>query len=87
MNQPTLHKPISFNTRVRLPDYIYKDKETPVFGIVAGVATRDIIFTYIILLDEPLECPWLGPEFEQVKAVVMSGTELVSEDGLTNWKL
>jgi hypothetical protein len=87
MNQPTLHKPVSFDTRVRLPDYISKNKENPIFGTVVGIASINVIFTYIILLDEPLESSWLEPEFKQVKAVIMPGTELVSEDGLTNWKL
>ena len=27
-------------------------------GSVVGIATRNIIDTYIVLLDEPLECGW-----------------------------
>lgn len=82
MNQPTLHKPVPIGTRVRIPENYYKEKNKLRFGTVAGIASMHVIFTYIIILDELLDS-----EFGELKAVVVNGPELISEDGLTDWKL
>lgn len=79
--QPTLHKPVPMKTRVKIPSYFHADKEKERFGFVAGVASCHVIFTYIVLLDEPLETP-----YGEVNAVVVNGPELEAEDG-SNWKL
>ena len=86
--QPTLHKPIPMNTRVRLPRYFSDPFRTPIFGTVVGISSiheiqaDPFIFTYIVLLDVPLTI-----SYGVVKAVVVSGPELESEDGKTNWRL
>ena len=73
MNQPTLHKPFSVNTRIKLPHYFSSDKDTPLFGTVVGIASMHVIFNYIVLLDKPIQTNY--------------GPELKSEDGKTNWRL
>jgi hypothetical protein len=73
---PTLHKPIPMNTRVSIPML------NGSFGRVVGIASMHVIFCYIVLLDDHLEI-----NDEVVSAVSISGTELVSEDGKTNWRL
>ena len=80
--QPTLHKPIPMNTRVRLPRYFSDPFRTPILGTVVGISSIHVIFTYIVLLDVPLTI-----SYGVVKAVVVSGPELESEDGETNWRL
>ena len=82
MSLPTMHKPVPINSRVKIPNYYSKDKNKNFFGTVVGISSMHVIFTYIVLLDEFLES-----EFGDLKAVVVHGTELESEDGLTNWKI
>lgn len=82
MNQPTLHKPVPIGTRVRIPENYSKEKSQPLLGVVAGISSMHVIFTYIVILDKSL-----NSEFGELKAVVVVGPDLISEDGLTNWKL
>lgn len=81
MNQPTLHKPVPIGSRVKIPDYFDKDK-TPRFGRVAGISSVHVIFSYIVILDKPLQT-----EFGLVDAIIVNGPELKSEDGMSDWKL
>lgn len=77
---PTLHKPVPLDSRVKIPSYFHKDKPSR-FGKVVGIASMHVIFTYIVLLDKPLET-----QFGTVEAVVVNGSELESVTG-ENWKL
>ena len=49
--EPTLHKPIPMNTRVRLDTSIYPGN---ILGTVIGISFQHVIFGYIVLLDEPI---------------------------------
>jgi hypothetical protein len=80
MNNPTFHLPVPMNTRVIVPDYYFKNKN--IAGTVVGVSSIGVIFTYIVLLDQQIES-----EHGYVKAIVVHGPELVSEDGKTNWRI
>lgn len=73
--EPSLHKTIPLNTRVSIP-LINR------VGLVVGISSMHVIFHYIVLLDEEYEIPE-----GKVKAVAVSGTELWSEDGKSNWRL
>lgn len=79
MYEPTLHKPVPLESRVRLP-FHYFGKE--VKGTVVGISSMHVIFVYIVLLDEAQDS-----EFGKVRAVAVPGAELESEDGSTNWRL
>ena len=81
---PTLHKPVPLQTKVRT----IKGSGFPqVTGRVVGISAMHVIFTYIVLLDEPL-FP-LGPELSDGRhdAIAVPGTALESEDGSYNWRL
>lgn len=78
--QPSLHKPVPMNSRVVIPSYFHASK-SPVLGTVVGISSMHVIFTYIVLLDEPIET-----EFGQMRAVVVNGAELTAEDG-SDWRL
>lgn len=80
MNEPTLHKPVLLNTKVLIPTY-YHQEEDRKSGVVVGIASIHVIFSYIVLLDEPLETI-----FGQMRTVVVNGPELEAPDG-SNWKL
>jgi hypothetical protein len=77
--EPTLHLPVPMNSRVRIPDTFLGGKAT---GTVVGVAMEHVIFTYIVLLDESHQAP-----FGEIRAIVVPGPLLTSEDGLSDWKL
>lgn len=77
--KPTLHYPVPMNTRVRIPDSYLNRKS---FGTVVGVSSSHIVFLYIVLLDEPFQA-----DFGEIRALSVIGSELVSEDGLTDWRL
>lgn len=81
---PTLHKPVPMNSRVFIPDYYIideiSDNQRRLGGTVVGIANIHVIFTYIVLLDEPIQT-----EYGEFKAVVVNGAELEAEDG-TNWR-
>ena len=75
MIQPRLHEPFLINSRVKLSHHFSQDKKTPIFGTIAGIASMDVSFTYIILLDKPIEVSYVcGPN--QVTAVAVNGTQL-----------
>ncbi len=75
---PTFHKPITMNTRVRLPEeWVGK----PTVGTVVGIASLHVMFQYIVLLDTPIQS-----EYGEQKAVVCSGCQLKSEDGNHDWR-
>lgn len=67
------------NTRVRIPLHYLGRVAT---GTVIGVASATIIFSYIVLLDESV-----STEYGEVRALTVSGSELESEDGTSNWRL
>jgi hypothetical protein len=78
VNEPGLHNPVPMNARVRIPSYYTGKVRT---GTVVGVAAAHIIFSYIVLLDEPYQT-----EFGEVRALSIGGPELDSEDGTRNWR-
>lgn len=78
---PTLHKPVPMGSRVYIPEY-FSSKRKKLAGTVVGVASLHVIYTYIVLLDEPLA----SEEFGEVKAVVVNGPELEGIDG-SNWRM
>lgn len=77
---PTLHHPVPLGTRVRIQPGTPNEKTFP--GTVAGIASMQVIFIYIVILDTPIE-----NEYGSNKAVAVPGTCLVSEDGTTHWRL
>lgn len=77
--EPSLHKPVPMGSRVKIPEYYIPNSKT---GTVVGISLMYVIFTYIVLLDEPIDS-----EFGKISAIAVHGTELVSEDGLTHWRL
>lgn len=77
--EPALHKPVPMNSRVRLPlQWTVREAK----GTVVGISSMHVIFIYIVLLDEAIET-----EYGTCKAMACPGSELESEDGLTNWRL
>ena len=74
---PTMHKPVPMGARVAYQ----LGSETRVTGRVAGVAVCNVIFIYIVILDEPLTSG-----FGVVEAISVPGTLLEGLDG-TNWRL
>lgn len=79
--EPGLHKPVPMNARVRIPEhYLGRGKRDT--GTVVGIAAIHVVFSYIILLDEPIET-----EYGQTRALSIGGAQLESEDGLTHWRL
>ena len=86
MPEPAFHRPIPMESRVILPKYYSKER---LLGTVVGVAYADVLFMYIVLLDKPIKFPaqTTGPVFTgPVRAVTVSGCELLAEDG-TNWRI
>ena len=73
--EPTLHKPVPMETRVRYAG-------TDHVGTIVGVASMHVVFMYIVLLDTPIDSPE-----GRVRAIVAGGPQLESEDGLTHWRL
>lgn len=78
INLPTLHQPIPMETRVRVPKH-YLGHEA--VRTVVGISFMHVIFSYIVLLDEPISSGY-GIQ----RATCVGGAELTSEDGLTNWR-
>lgn len=76
---PTFHQPIPMGARVILPAHLLPSMPR---GRVAGVASRHVIYFYIVILDEPL----YTEEHGWVEAVTASGCELLKEEG-GDWKL
>jgi hypothetical protein len=80
---PKMHKPIPIGARVKvcegtLPDDVVKR----VRGEVQGIASMNIFFVYILLLDEPIDVPDIG----LCRCITMPGTMLVGEDGTSYQK-
>lgn len=76
---PGMHLPVPMNSRVQVPFHYLNKVAT---GTVVGISSCTVLFTYIVLLDEPAQS-----EFGQIRALSVSGYELTSEDGLSDWKL
>lgn len=53
----------------------------PVPGTVVGVSSKSLTYTYIVLLDLPIQDKELGT----VRAVTVKGTEMRGRDG-EDWK-
>ncbi len=77
--EPGLHKPVPMGARVRIPPHYVGKVAT---GTVIGIAALHVVFSYIILLDEPHPT-----EYGEIRALSIVGSELDSEDGSTNWRL
>ena len=80
--EPTLHKPIPMETRVRFPRGLNPNATDYQYGTVVGVASLHVLFTYIVLLDEPMDSAE-----GRVRAVGVIGPLLESADGTKNWRL
>ena len=80
--EPTLHKPVPMETRVRFSRDFTVDGTDYAYGTVVGIAHLHIVFSYIVLLDEPMEAPE-----GLMRAVCVIGGLLESEDGSQNWRL
>ena len=78
-NMPTMHKPVPMGARVKIPDYYGMGGE---WGVVAGIASTHVIFHYIVILDKPFN----DPDYGEVKAVSVIGSELEGENG-EHWRL
>lgn len=77
---PTLHADVPLQTRVRV-DAQYLGKE--VTGIVAGIASLHVVFSYIIILDEPYQ-----HEGETYTAIIAIGSHLMEHaTGKYAWRL
>ena len=76
MNKPTLHREVPMESRVLIPS-TYRNDGKSRLGTVVGISSMHVIFTYIVLLDEPIK---------DFRAVVVNGPELEAEDG-SNWRL
>ena len=80
--EPTLHKPVPLQTQVIVPlHYLGPDRES-YQGRVVGIASMHIIFTYIILLDVPVET-----EYGLTSAITVGGPELMNASGEYAWRL
>ena len=80
--EPALHKSIPLQTRVIVPEnYLGSDRDSYA-GRVVGISALHIIFTYIVLLDVPVET-----EYGLTSAICVSGTELMNEQGKYEWRL
>lgn len=62
--EPTLHKPIPLQTRVTVEVYGKQH-----LGTIGGIASMHVIFTYIVVLDEPYE----DPDYGLTSAIVIHG--------------
>jgi len=79
--QPTLHKPIRMNSRVIVPEMYLGENRKSYSGTVVGISMQHVIFTYIVLLDEPSTY-----DGEEIKAIVVPGPDLRGADG-TDWRI
>lgn len=76
--QPTLHKPVPMGARVVIPAlYVGEVRH----GTVVGIGFVHIVFSYIVLLDEPVNTP-----YGTMRAIPVVGGDLTGEDG-SNWRL
>lgn len=73
---PTFHKPIPMGTRVIVPEHLFGDGKDHL-GTVIGIASLQVFFIYIVLLDEP----WEDPNYGTCQAVPVSGCALRGQDG------
>lgn len=67
-------------SRVKIPEH-YHNEPHELWGEVQGVSSAHLLWTYIVLLDEPLTTG-----FGTVRAVAVPGPELEGEGGI-NWRL
>lgn len=77
--EPTLHKPVPMGARVRVPPHFLGHTAT---GTVVGISFVHVVFSYIVLMDEPFPS-----EYGECRALCVGGAELDSEDGKSNWRL
>jgi hypothetical protein len=78
---PTLHKPVPLQTKVKVPK-TYTGGEDEATGRVVGIAMMHVIFTYIVLLDQPLQT-----EDGLTEAFTIPGSQLMDLDGNYAWRL
>lgn len=81
--QPTLHKPVPMNSRVRLPLEWCPGPAVgiPAKGTVVGIASVHVVFQYIVLLDTPIIS-----EYGQQRAVVCGGPQLTCLETGKDWR-
>lgn len=85
--QPQYHKEVPMGSHVLVPDNHHKifDKETgekkKLSGKVSGISSYGVVFTYIVILDEPMPT-----EYGPMKAISVHGPLLVGVDG-KHWRL
>jgi hypothetical protein len=77
--QPTLHRPVPLQTRVRIPqDYLGYEAT----GTVAGIASIHVVFQYIVILDTPHPS-----DYGVNTAITVGGPQLMNERGEYEWRL
>ena len=76
---PSMHREVPMGTRVIVPAGYASVAELK--GTVVGIASMHIIFSYIVLLDEPAPS-----EYGDLRAVTVPGPQLSGENG-ENWRL
>jgi hypothetical protein len=74
--EPALHKNVPMGARVVVPSYAGGGT-----GTVVGISSVHILFSYIVLLDVPIDSP-----YGITSAVCVGGPELNDVDG-THWRL
>lgn len=85
IEQPTLHKPVPMESIVHVPNlYAGNDGHNKVNtrGKVVGIAFVNVIFNYIVLLDESIDTP-----HGKISAIVCDGANLRDENGVYAWRL
>lgn len=69
-NPPTMHTDFPMESRVRVSIH-YPIDQCPCIGTIVGIASLNIIYSYIILLDEPITI-----HGETYRAISVPGNQL-----------
>lgn len=79
--EPGLHKPVPLQTRVIVPEHYLGPNRESYAGRVVGISSLHVVFSYIVLLDSPIET-----EYGLTSALCIGGGELMNEKGETEWR-
>lgn len=80
--EPGCHKPVPLQSRVILPLHYLGPNRESYSGRVVGISSVQVVFTYIVLLDVPIET-----EYGLTNAICVGGAELMNEQGEYEWRL
>ena len=75
--------PVPLESRVLVPVSYIGEGRSSYSGTVVGIAATHIIFTYIVLLDEPVEDPQYGG---MLRAITVDGCNLRDTLGNYAWR-